>query len=63
MICHLFVHSITPFSSDKRGMFYSNGQNLEIESIPPFEEEFYVRQLHFLLNHLDSQLLKFNRIY
>ena len=36
------TYSISPFSSDKRGMFYSNGQNLEIESIPPFEDGFAV---------------------
>ena len=36
------TYSITPFSSDKRGMFYSNGQNLEIESIPPFEDGYAV---------------------
>ena len=32
------TYTISPFSSDKRGMFYSDGQNLEIESIPPFED-------------------------
>ena len=36
------TYTITPFSSDKRGMFYSNGQNLEIESIPPFEDGYAV---------------------
>tara|TARA_B100000900_G_C20586596_1_gene719844 strand:+ start:49 stop:1926 length:1878 start_codon:yes stop_codon:yes gene_type:complete len=36
------TYSISPFSSDKRGMFYSNGQNLEIESIPPFEDGYAV---------------------
>ena len=36
------IYSISPFSSDKRGMFYSDGQNLEIESIPPFEDGFAV---------------------
>ena len=36
------TYSISPFSSDKRGMFYSDGQNLEIESIPPFEDGFAV---------------------
>ena len=36
------TYSISPFSSDKRGMFYSDGQNLEIESIPPFEDGYAV---------------------
>ena len=36
------TYTISPFSSDKRGMFYSDGQNLEIESIPPFEEGYAV---------------------
>ena len=36
------TYTISPFSSDKRGMFYSNGQNLEIESIPPFEDGYAV---------------------
>ena len=36
------TYSISPFSSDKREMFYSDGQNLEIESIPPFEDGFAV---------------------
>lgn len=36
------TYSISPFSSDKRGMFYSDGQNLEIGSIPPFEDGFAV---------------------
>lgn len=36
------TYSITPFTSDKRGMFYSDGQNLEIESIPPFEDGYAV---------------------
>ena len=35
-------YTISPFSSDKRGMFYSDGQNLEIESIPPFEDGYAV---------------------
>ncbi|RAJ18175.1 RagB/SusD family nutrient uptake outer membrane protein [Olleya aquimaris] len=36
------TYSITPFSADSRGMFYSDGQNLEIESIPPFENGYAV---------------------
>ena len=36
------TYTIYPFSSDKRGMFYSDGQNLEIESIPPFEDGYAV---------------------
>ena len=36
------TYSISPFSSDKRGMFHSDGQNLEIESIPPFEDGYAV---------------------
>lgn len=36
------TYTISPFTSDKRGMFYSDGQNLEIESIPPFEDGYAV---------------------
>ena len=36
------TYTISSFSSDKRGMFYSDGQNLEIESIPPFEDGYAV---------------------
>lgn len=36
------TYSLTPFTSDKRGMFHSDGQNLEIESIPPFEDGYAV---------------------
>ena len=36
------TYTITPFTSDRRGMFYSDGQNLEIESIPPFEDGYAV---------------------
>jgi len=36
------TYTVTPFSADKRGMFYSDGQNLEIESIPPFEDGYAV---------------------
>ena len=38
------TYTISPFSSDKRGMFYSDGQNLEIESIPPFEDGYAVNK-------------------
>ena len=36
------TYTISSFTSDKRGMFYSDGQNLEIESIPPFEDGYAV---------------------
>lgn len=36
------TYSITLFSADKRGMFYTTGQTLEIESIPTFEEGYAV---------------------
>ena len=36
------TYTISSFSSDKRGMFHSDGQNLEIESIPPFEDGYAV---------------------
>ena len=36
------TYSVTPFSADKRGMFYTDGQNLEIESIPPFEDGYAI---------------------
>jgi hypothetical protein len=36
------TYSITPFSADKRGMFHTDGQNLEIESIPPFEDGYAI---------------------
>ena len=36
------TYTLSPFSSDKRGMFHSDGQNLEIESIPPFEDGYAV---------------------
>ncbi|WP_452222228.1 RagB/SusD family nutrient uptake outer membrane protein [Lacinutrix salivirga] len=36
------TYTITPFSADKRGMFYTEGQNLEIETIPPFENGYAV---------------------
>lgn len=37
-----FTYSVTPFSADKRGMFHADGQNLEIESIPPFEDGYAI---------------------
>ena len=36
------TYTVSPFLSDKRGMFHSDGQNLEIESIPPFEDGYAV---------------------
>ncbi|RYH75795.1 RagB/SusD family nutrient uptake outer membrane protein [Flavobacteriaceae bacterium 144Ye] len=36
------TYSITPFSSDKRGMFYTDGQNLEISDIGSFEDGYAV---------------------
>mgnify|MGYP003839022141 FL=1 len=36
------TYTIAPYTSDKRGMFYSDGQNLEIESIPSFENGYAV---------------------
>jgi len=36
------TYSVTPFSADKRGMFHTDGQNLEIESIPPFEDGYAI---------------------
>jgi len=36
------TYSAQPFTSDKRGMFHSDGQNLEIEDIPPFEDGYAV---------------------
>jgi starch-binding outer membrane protein, SusD/RagB family len=38
------TYSVSPFTSDARGMFHSDGQNLEIESIPPFEDGYAVRK-------------------
>lgn len=37
-----FTYSVTPFQSDKRGMFYSDGQNLEIEDVSQFGDGFAV---------------------
>ena len=36
------TYTITPFSSDKRGMFHSDGQNLEIEDISQFSDGYAV---------------------
>jgi hypothetical protein len=36
------TYTVTPFTADKRGMFHTDGQNLEIESIPPFEDGYAV---------------------
>ena len=36
------TYSISPFTADQRGMFHSSGQNLEIESIPPFSDGYAV---------------------
>ena len=38
------TYSIQSFQGDKRGMFHSDGQNLEIESIPPFEDGYAVKK-------------------
>tara|TARA_B100000787_G_scaffold29651_1_gene19797 strand:+ start:239 stop:2119 length:1881 start_codon:yes stop_codon:yes gene_type:complete len=36
------TYTINPYTADKRGMFYSDGQSLEIETIPPFENGYAV---------------------
>lgn len=36
------TYTLSPFLGDKRGMFHTDGQNLEIESIPPFEDGYAV---------------------
>jgi hypothetical protein len=36
------TYTITPFASDSRAMFHSDGQNLEIESIPAFEDGYAI---------------------
>jgi hypothetical protein len=36
------LYSINAYTADKRGMFHSDGQNLEIETIPPFENGYAV---------------------
>ena len=38
------TYTLEPFTSDNRGMFHSDGQNLEIESIPPFEDGYAVKK-------------------
>lgn len=37
-----FTYAITPYIGDKRGMFHSDGQNLEIESIAAFSDGYAV---------------------
>jgi len=36
------IYTIIPYTADKRGMFHSDGQSLEIETIPPFENGYAV---------------------
>ncbi len=36
------TYTVAPFLGDKRAMFHSDGQNLEIESIPPFKDGYAV---------------------
>ena len=36
------TYTISPFTADQRGMFHSSGQNLEIETIPPFSDGYAV---------------------
>lgn len=36
------TYAVVSASGDKRGMFHTDGQNLEIESIPPFKEGYAV---------------------
>lgn len=36
------TYSVSPFSSDKRGMFHTDGQNLEIEDIPTFTDGYAI---------------------
>lgn len=36
------TYSVNPFTSDARGMFHTDGQELEIESIPPFKNGYAV---------------------
>jgi len=36
------TYTLSPFTADQRGMFHSNGQNLEIETIPPFSDGYAV---------------------
>jgi len=36
------TYTLAPFLGDKRAMFHSDGQNLEIESIPPFKDGYAV---------------------
>ena len=36
------TYTTSPFTADQRGMFHSSGQNLEIETIPPFSDGYAV---------------------
>ena len=36
------TYTISPITADQRGMFHSSGQNLEIETIPPFTDGYAV---------------------
>ncbi len=45
------TYSITPFQSDKRGMFYTNGQNLEITDVTQFGDGYAVTKF----KNIDSQ--------
>jgi len=36
------TYTLSPFTADQSGMFHSNGQNLEIETIPPFSDGYAV---------------------
>lgn len=36
------TYTLAPFLGDKRAMFHTDGQNLEIESIPPFKDGYAV---------------------
>ena len=38
------TYTIEQYLGDKRGMFHTDGQNLEIESIPPFEDGYAVKK-------------------
>jgi len=45
------TYSITPFQSDKRGMFYTNGQNLEITDVTQFGDGYAVTKF----KNIDAQ--------
>ncbi len=42
MDLNTMTYSITPYSADKRGMFYTQGQNLEIQDMTQFTEGYAV---------------------